>query len=205
MKESIGNIEQPPTPIKKLMDYFPSGEVHELQLSDIPADVLEHFEGKSSCYILPENYHPGNFQTLFLLEKTPNEKIFGATQTKTYGTENPDTSTEELTYLVDVLDDKITGYGEIRFNTSKENEYFKDKPFVGFTRTYKEFMGKNLGTQRLQTMNEVCLALYKRPLSSDSIISEPAKKVWEKLAAKGEAEIFKEGTSNRYRFTTPQK
>lgn len=202
MKERFENFEQKPEAIKKLLEYFPSGMIRELSISEIPTDVLRHFEGKSSLFILPENYRPGNFHTLFLLNgESPEERVYGAIQTKKYdSTKDPDTNTEELTYLVSTQEGEITGYCEIRFNLSKNNEYFKNKPFVGFTRTHEKFKGNKLGAKRLKMMNEVSHALYEQPLSSDTIITDPAKKVWEEFINGGEAEKFKDGKNDRYRF-----
>lgn len=201
MKENFEKFEQEPSTIKKLIEYFPAGSIEELKLSDLPKDVLEHFENKSSLFILPEQYKPGNFHTLFSITKSPSEKTYGAIQIKTFES-NSSEEEEELIYLMDTQEAKITGYCEIRCNLTRDGVNIKKPiPVVDFTRTYDDFAGQNLGTERLRTMNDISLALYKTPLTSGAVRIDGIPDIlWGHLIESGEAEKFTEGESVRYRF-----
>jgi hypothetical protein len=203
MKENFVNIEQVATHIKKLEQRFPVGNIVEININELPKDVLEYFEKKSELYIQPEEYKPRNFHTLFSISKSPDEKTYGAILIKNYGKAGnvrENDIVEELTYTIDTAEDKISGWGEIRFNMSKDPDYFINRPFVGFIETFKEFRGNSLGVDRLKIMNEISLALYNEPLYSGTLMTEPMVRTWEKLIANKEAEKTKEGKHDCYRF-----
>ncbi len=157
-------------------------------------------EGKSSLFILPEDYTERNFDKLLKHVHQNGDISYFAEQNKTYSKGNA----ERLTYIVDTRDingeQVMTGYLEIRFSLTSENAYFKGKPFVGFTRTVEGFTGEGLGRRRLLTANSYVLSVYGAPLNSDTLISDVAERVWERLVADGLAESYQEGPYTRYRF-----
>lgn len=182
--------------IGKFKEYFPEGEINGITFEDIPGKVMEFFEKKSEEYINIDNYKPKNFSKYFIINYKNGDVAYVAIQEKDYGKY---AGTEESTYLTDMKEDDISGYSEIRYNLSKQdNEYFKDKPFIGFTRTSPEFARLGLATRRLLTMNALSQAKYNKPIYSGTLISEQAKKLWEKLVERGEAKKFKEGKHDRY-------
>jgi len=191
----------------KFKEYFPSGDIEEISSEDIPDFVMELFERKSQQFIDLKDYKPGDFERFFLIKHSDGSKTYIAQQTKTYST-NKDT--EMLVYFVDSLDEEVFGYSELRFNISNPSEYFKDKPFVGYTETYginkntgKTNRKKGLGTRRLLVMNAFSNAFYALPLYSDTLTEEEnAKPIWEKLMQQGKAKKIKEGENNRYVFST---
>ena len=163
----------------------------------IPQDVIEHLEEQSIKLISPDNYKPKNFDKLYTF-KYPNGDIgYIAEQDKTYGTEG---DTERLTYFEDMRDGVRTGYLELRYALLNKSAYFKDKPFIGFTRTLDGFEKEGLGERRLKIANAYSLYNYGFPLNSDTVIQEAAKRVWERLVEKGEAEKYTEGSKERFRF-----
>ena len=159
---------------------------------------MNHFEGKSHRFILPTDYLPGNFDKFFIIHHSNGERTHIAQQTKTYATNG---DTENLSYLCDMdRDNIIVGHGEIRFNISNTSNYFKDKPFVGYTQTLEGNEKKGLGTRRLYIMNALSQAVYQLPLNSDTLIGEDAEKLWKSLVNLGVAKSYKEGKNNRYAF-----
>jgi len=164
---------------------------------EIPEAVRDHLERDSRKYIHPENYTPENFPKAQILNYENGDIGYLAEQDKTYDNTN---ETERLTFIVDTRDSVETGYIEIRFNLASKSKYFKNKPFVGVTRTYEDFENEGLGTRRLRVANAYVVAVYGLPLCSDSLMTEGARAVWDKLVASHEAEKFKEGTHDRYRF-----
>ena len=104
-------------------------------------------------------------------------------------------------YFFETRSDEQTGYSEMRLNTSNETEYFKNKPFIGITNTISKFRKTGLGERRIKLMTAMSQTLYNEPLCSDTNISPSAKRLWEKLEERGEAEKFMEGDHDRYRIT----
>jgi len=164
----------------------------------IPNQVMEWFEGRSSLLIDPRNYLQGNFSAFYVINHQSGDRTFAARQTKTYDTNG---DTEELVYLIDVDSDGIEeGHGEIRMNISNDDPYFKNKPFVGYTETEGGFRRQGLGTRRLLMMNTFTQMLYDLPLHSDTLIADDARRLWERLAVEGKAIKYPEGQNERFRF-----
>ncbi|NTV44516.1 MAG: hypothetical protein HGA67_02345 [Candidatus Yonathbacteria bacterium] len=163
----------------------------------IPEDVIKHFEAQSSKFILPEQYQPKNFRRLYTFIYQNGDIGYISEQDKTYDTTG---DTERLTYFEDVRDGTRTGYLELRYGLSNKDTYFKGKPFVGFTRTLDGFQNEGLGERRLRVANAYSLDNYGVPLNSDTLIEKTAKRVWERLVEKGEAEKYMEGKNERFRF-----
>ena len=165
----------------------------------IPEEVLKHFEAQSSKFILPEQYRIGDFKKLYVFTYPNGDIGYVAEQDKTYDTTG---DTERLTYFEDTRDGTRTGYLELRCALSNKETYFKGKPFVGFTRTLERFQNEGLGERRLRVANAYSLGNYGVPLNSDTLIEETAKRVWQRLVEKGDAEKYIEGKNERFRFVT---
>lgn len=178
-------------------EYFPSGEIGPTTLEEIPEQAVIELEKRSKLLVPPERYKPGNFEKLFVIRHADGTRSFAAVQQKTYG-EGGDT--EELTYLADLDEnDAAIGYSEIRMNVSNPDGYFKDKPFVGFTRTFEGKQQRGFGDRRLRLMNALTRMLYDLPIHSDTLLSPEAQKLWEKMEKRGEAVRYKEkGKHDRF-------
>ncbi len=145
-----------------------------------------------------ENYKPDNFESLFEVDNIDGSKSYIAEQTKTYDT-NKDT--EKLTYIFDLHGDIVSGHSELRYNISNKSKYFKNKPFIGFNDTEREFQRKGLGWRRMRLMNAFAQMRYGAPLYSDTLMSEQAEGLWQKLVKEGKAKKIKEGKVHRYVLT----
>lgn len=181
-------------------EYFPNAEIKEIVLSDIPEKVLEYFEFKSSQFISPNQYKPNNFERFFAVKYADNNTTFLAQQTKMY--DNGDA--EKLTFFADVIEKDVIGRAELRLNVKcaiENEEYFKNKPFVGWTETNEDLRKSGMGTRRLFLMNAIAQMCYGLPLYSDTVNSPQMKKIWEKLVESGNAIKFKEGDKDRYKIT----
>lgn len=189
-------VEKPKDLIEKLKEYLPEAVIERIKLEDIPEPVLEIFERKSHSLIKDEDYKQGNFEDLFKIVYSEKEIIFAASQNKTYH----NGETEDLVYLVDTINGEMSGYSELRMALTKQTEFFKDKPFVGFTQTEEPLRGLGIGETRLRIMNSIAHAKYGHPLHSDTLLQESAKRIWERLVENGEAEKFSEGEHERFRF-----
>lgn len=164
----------------------------------IPNPVMEWFEGRSALQIHPRDYRRGNFSAFYVIYHQSGDRTFAAKQTKTYDTNG---DTEELVYLIDLdSNGKEEGHGEIRMNVSNDDPYFKNKPFVGYTATEDGFRRQGLGTRRLLIMNTFTQILYDLPLHSDTLITDDARRLWERLVAEGKAIKYQEGKNERFRF-----
>jgi hypothetical protein len=148
MKETIEQLNiNSNSSFKRL---FPDSEINEVTISEIPENALTFFESKSMQFISPENYHPENFDKLFIIKTVNNDLIYVANQTKTYDTNGDN---EKLTYFFETRNENQIGLSELRLNTSNKIEYFKNKPFVGFTKTEENHKNTGLGKRRIMMMN----------------------------------------------------
>jgi hypothetical protein len=187
---------------KIFSEHFPGGKIEEISINSIPEKAMNYFEAKSKQLISPKDYKPDNFEKFFLVNHADGKQTFLAQQTKNYA--NPNGGIEKLTYFVDMENEKVLGRAELRLNIKYPEEYadfFKDKPFVGWTSTEEDFQRSGFGKRRLYLMNAISQTFYGLPLYSDTSISPSAKSMWESLVQKGEAKKFKEGTRDRYVFT----
>jgi hypothetical protein len=178
--------------------FFPDGKIRAVKADQVPEEAMAFFERSSSLYINFQDYKRGNFSSFFVIEYADNLKTFLAQQTKTYW--NGDM--EELTHLIDLSREmsKI-GHGEIRMALHNRRKYFRNKPFVGYTETNSDMQGQGLGTRRLLVMNALCQMFYGLPLNSSTLVSELAKRRWERLATEGKARMYMEGKKQRFVFT----
>jgi len=194
--ESLNNvIDKKPT--EEIMEEITGFQVELVDCADLPAIVLDHFESNSSKYIHPDNYVKGNFEKIFKITQSEDEVKYIAQQDKTYNTNG---DTERIAYLVDTRGEDVTGYLEMRLGTTNLNDYFVNKPFVGFTRTNEGFLREGLAYKRLIEANDYSVAEHGHVLNSDSLMREEARKVWEKLEVEGKVERYDEGEKVRFRF-----
>ncbi len=185
---------------EKFRDLYNS-EMVEVTYEDLPQNVKIHFENQSSKFILPEAYKIGNFSKLCKFPHQNGDETYVGQQDKTYDTNG---ATERLTYFVDTRDGEMTGYLELRLPVSDLSQYFKEKPFVGFTRTHSPFLSQGLGKRRLEEANAYSLSEHSLPLNSDSLVTEEAKRVWERLIEDDKAERYVENGKERFRFIPPK-
>lgn len=179
-------------------EYFLDGKIDEINYEEVPEIVMQHFESKSSQFILPEDYKPKDFEKFFVITNAANEKTFLAQQTKKYSRIN---NTERLTYFAELRDEEIVSRAVLRFNIKhdkKDEEYFKNKPFVGGIKVEEGNLREGLATDMLLKINAYSQMLYKLPAYSDTLISKEAKPLLEKFTSQGKAKKFKEGEHDRY-------
>ncbi len=177
-------------------EYFPDGEIYQSEAKEIPAEAMEFFEKESLQLILPEEYKPRNFENFFVIKHKNGDKTYAAEQTKTY--HNGDT--ERLSYFLDARNSKSIGHGELRWSLSNKSGFFKDKPFVGFTETEKEYQRQGLAERRLYMLNAFSKMTYGFALYSSDVVDSRAINLWEKLVNEGKAKKFKSGEYDRYVF-----
>lgn len=180
-------------------EYFPDAEIKEAGIKDIPKKALEYFEFKSSQFLLPDEYKPENFEKFFTVRHTDDITTFIAQQTKTYYHGD----IEKLTFFADYNGEDIIGRAELRLNikcAQEDEEYFRNKPFVGWIETNEDSRKSGLGTKRLFLMNAISQMCYSQPVYSDTLNSPQMKNVWEKLVELGSATKFRERNHDRYVF-----
>jgi hypothetical protein len=180
--------------LMKFDKFFKEGDVKELQIEELPEDILKFFENNSARFILPKDYKPENFKNFLLVNHENGDQTYIANQTKKYDNKN----VEDLSYLVDYRGEDNLGHAELRYNHSSDSEYFKDKPFVGYTVTEEKYQKQGLGRRRLFLMNALAETLYNNPVYSDTIITDEAKNLWEKLVQENLVKKIKEGDKDRY-------
>lgn len=174
----------------------------EITPTDIPQNVMQHFEKRSAALLNPDDYKTGNFEEFQLYRHPDGTQTYLARQKKTYDSGNKD----ELTYFVDLENGTIIGWSTLRFNLKSNDpeaqKYFLNKPFVDWTRTDINYIKRNLATRRLYLMNQIALQRYGFPLYSSTNLSPEAKIVWEKLVAQTKAKKFDEDGRDRYKLLT---
>jgi len=174
--------------------HFGGAKTVEMELADVPDPVRGMLEALGMRYLDPDTYDPGDFYDVRRLTLEDGDAIFSARRVKDYG----DRGVEESTYVIDVRNGEPVGFGEVRWRLTGVTDYFKDKPFVGFTETRRPFRRKGLAERRLRIMNALARQKYGLPVHSDTVISADARKLWEKLAGEGKARKYKEGEHDRY-------
>ncbi len=176
-------------------EFFKEGNIEKSDLSKIPPEVLEVFEGYSRRFILPEEYKKGDFNDIFLIHHMNGDETYVAQQIKKFG----DEFKEQNTYFVDTRNNEITGRGELRLGLETEEEYYKDKPTVGYTFTKEDYQNQGLGKRRIEIMNAFSRMDHGLPLYSDTLMADKnAEKVWQSLEQKGKAKKIQEGDTYRY-------
>lgn len=180
--------------LARFNEFFKEGDIKELSIEDLPSDILKFFENNSAKFIPPKDYEPENFKKFLLVNHENGDQTYIANQTKKYDNKN----VEDLSYLVDYRGGDNLGHAELRYNPSSDLEYFKDKPFVGYTGTEEKYQKQGLGRRRLFLMNALAKTLYNNPVYSDTVITDEAKSLWEKLVQENLAKKIKEGNEDRY-------
>lgn len=174
----------------------------ELQITavtsaDIPTSVGDYFSENSAVLTMDGEISLNEFDHLLRIDGMGATTYLGEHE-KLYATGD----TERVSYLVDMTEDsaQAIGRGELRYNESSNTDYFKDKPFVGYTRTYDTHLEKGYGRRRLHALNLAAQTLYNLPLHSDTLRSAPATRLWEKLVVDGLAEMYRQDQHARYKF-----
>jgi hypothetical protein len=183
--------------------YYPFGIMEIAQYDQIHPKAMDKFEGYSRRFILPENYHKGDFHQFFIVQRTNQEKTYVAYQTKTYPLETGG-NTERLIYLFELnqKEEKL-GHGEIRFNVTSLDEFFVNKPFEGFTQTEPRLQKEGRGTDRLLLCNALTQTILGLPYYSDVFTPNHIKKSegpWKMQLIAGNAVKFAYKDGWRYHF-----
>lgn len=185
-------------------EQFPNGRIEEIFEGGIPKATMDFFEGMNRRFILPEEYKPRNFEKFYVITYGNGDKTYVAEQLKEYSREKGPTEKEKNVYFFDTRGKNKIGHGELRLNITSKRDFFKDKPFVGFTETSEQFRKEGLGERRILMMGAYAHMQYGLPLYSDTLIQLPAEKVWNKLVEKGRAEELREGDKRRYKLLVPR-
>lgn len=123
-------------------------------------------------------------------------RTYAVSDNKTYPV---DGTREELIYLVNIdQDQQLIGYGEIRHPAKHHDPYFREKPFVGYTRTEREFRKRGFGRRRILEMGQFTMHAFGLPLYSSKLIRPKAKRLWQGLAEDELATAFVEGEHTRF-------
>lgn len=183
-----------PRGFEVLERYFPEVKAEVAELTDLPDTVLERLEELAMRYVSFQRYVPGRFHDVQKLTVDEENTLYVARTIKEY----LGAGTEESTFVIDVVGDEIAGEGEIRYHLTNDSAYYKDKPFVGFTETDQKFQRGGLGARRLRVMNALAQQKYGKPLHSDTVITEGARRLWEKFVVEGRARMYKEGAHDRF-------
>lgn len=195
--ENLKNMEVvPKSVIEKIKELY-RVELIEISYDDLPIEVKKHFESQSGKFILPEAYKERNFTKLYMFTHPNGDVTYIGQQDKEYDTNK---ETERLTYFADIRGEEMIGYLEMRLALTNLSQYFKGKPFVGFTRTKEGYFGEGLALRRLEEANAYALAEHGLPLNSDSLVTDEARGVWSKLISEGKVEDYDEKGKIRYRF-----
>jgi hypothetical protein len=174
--------------IKLFESLYPNGSLRQIQRKDIPVEIVEHLEGMSRRFIKPEDYKEDNFTYYFLIQHNhiPDFKTYVAEQDKVYDHLEESEKMEKNVYFYDMLGGVELGHAELRFQPNGETLYFKDRPFVGYTKTEDEYKRQGYAIDRLLEMGAYSQMQWGFPLYSGDQ-NETADKVWKELLKEGRA------------------
>lgn len=195
-----GSEKGEPSFEERFAELYSGGRIMPVEYAELPDAAVSKFEGYSRRFISPEEYRPNDFSGIWKIVRDDGSETFVAEQDKDYGDGK---GVERLVYLIDMLHGREVGHGELRRSLrppSGDEEYFTGKPFVGYSGTESEMQGKGLGRRRLIEMDAISRARYGAPLNSDTLLTDDAIRVWERLVEDGLAEHYQEGKHTRYRM-----
>lgn len=179
---------------------LPKFDVQTISCADLPRPVAEFFQARSEMFLQPEDVKGIDGFSLLAVVTSGQDDVtrYVGQEGKTYtGTDGAE---ETLVHMIEFTKtDRQLGHGEIRLGHS-EDEFFKDKPFVGFTRTEEDFQCRGYGRKRLFVMNHLTHMLFGLPLHSSTLIAPPAESLWKRLAKEDLVETYREGAHVRYCF-----
>lgn len=178
-------------PAKKDMFHslVPTAQIEAVNRRQIPQNILEWFEGRSSLLILPRDYRPGNFTAYYTVSHEGGNKTFLARQTKTI-----DGAPTEYTYFFDgTPDGALTSHGEISKLPDSD-----EPPFVHFIGTDGE-KREGVATRLLAIMNGFSKIHYGAPLDSGGWMTDDGRKFFEGLVEKGVVAKYTQDGRDRYK------
>lgn len=180
---------------------YPESEIQDTELNAIPGEVKKVFEWgwKVDDTTLDKNKHSPRKVSRLLVIRHSDGNV-------TYCAEAPFNKDTNKNIFIDIVDDKIAGYGELYQKETWASGYGSFKPNVGFTETAEEFRRKNLGTRRLLMMHAFSMTHFREPLYSADMedSTSEARAVWEKLVGEGKAKKYNEGVFERYVMIKPK-
>lgn len=177
---------------------FPGADIKKVGISEVPESPLNFFKDRSLWLTNNKKYIPDSLDSFYKIRYQDGSISYVATQTKTYATNG---DTEKLVYIYDEdAQHNEIGYGEIRYNEMRKDNYFKNKPFVGFTTTGENYKKQGFGTRRLKTMNALSLRMFGLPIHSDTLIGEESKRIWQRLLKNGETYSYLQDKMPRFAF-----
>ncbi len=168
---------------------FKTGTIAQIKREEIPETILKFFEGMSGRFIHPKKYIEGNFIAYYIINHVdiPGLVTYVADQNKIYDNgENKLEIVERNIYFYEEFEGEKVGHGELRYQPNTKKLYFKDRPFVGFTRTEEGLLQMGFGTKRILEMGAYSEMEFKLPLYSGDQNKE-ADNVWQKLIQEGKA------------------
>lgn len=166
--------------------FFPRGKIENIDLEKVHPVALEKLEKMSAMGLLPKDYHPGDFESVFVIKHEDGTKSYATTQTRFPEDNDGKTIKERLIRTVDILDDTLVGYCEISLLDVK-TPYLKNHPFIRMTRTIEGFQRRGLAERRYAFMNALTQMEYGLPLYSSGIQDPLATAAWDKLVREGHA------------------
>lgn len=201
MNRELESIKKGEAEKQTFKEHYPEGELTEVKVDQIPEAALVHFDNRITRYVKPEEYDPSNADRLLLVEHAEGDKTY----VMQYEVVMENTSeTEKQVSLCDVdSEGEQTGYLDLVNVVSSEEPFFKDKPFVAFTRTTGA-KAKGYGTRRYLVANAVSQTLFDKPLCSDTMLGAEdsvQRGLWRKFVDEGKAERFiEQGGKERFKF-----
>jgi len=187
--------------------HYPAGHMRPISLDKIPPAAMNKFEGYSCRFIPSHSYVERNFDKSFIITTGDAMKTYVVTQDKKYPSDQfgDKRNIEKQAYFVAMnADDRIL-YSEIRFNITDSRNYFKDKPFVGFSGCennayYDDDVLQKIwvmqGADQIVLMNALSHALFNLPIHSDTTICSHEKPLWNLLLNQGHIQSYLERENN---------
>ena len=170
-----------------------------LEPEQIPEAVADFLRNKSALYVKEPPLEPAQFDELLFVANDNGVTSYIARQDKTYDSNG---RTERLYHVVDAdAGGEVIGYAEIRLGLANNEDYFKDKPFVGSLWTDERYRRSRRGNLagRLVVLAALAEQKLELPLYTDTVVSKEAHNVADKLARNGRLELIQEDGFIRYR------
>jgi hypothetical protein len=207
---SVENPFQPPSPEQEIRDsklelfdrLFRYGTIEKILPDQLPPDVLQYFDGMNRRFVDPED-PPQVFNGFYKITHTDNSDLVTYVADKDMLYTDFDKTPkgfERNVFLYEMKGAEKTGHAELRYRPkAKIGDAFKDKPFIGYNGTEKDFLHQGLARKRIFAMGAYSEMEWGLPLYSGDQ-NKMADGVWQSLVSDGLAEEVPNYTKVRKRY-----
>lgn len=181
--------------------HFPNRRLEQAIIEELPPEAKKRFGIRKPTFIeAVRGINPVKYDQLLKIVHDNGEESYIRTVSN---------SKSHKVYVAEFNTDKeYIGTGSMKLFTQTDNEFFKDKPYVNWTKTHEEHERRGYGTRRLYIMNALSQTIHQLPLNSSGkfiinylVDDTPSqKRLWQNLVEAGDATPYKYQNEERFVF-----